>query len=699
MVALKATATTAKFLAGIVNKSIPTLAALAGGISNNSEIALAVGGLGKVLSQSLEQTANISEKISIGIQDLEKSIRENTDEVKKINLSQKENTDEIKKMSEVQLELFKNGGKKSSEELDIIESQREEEKTKKPGIFSRIAKLKDPIMKGFDFLQGFFGNIIKLIIAGGTALAIWAAIPEEDKKRLNDAFSGFLEAFKTYVTETALPAAIEKIKESFFGDWSSTLNTLLIGAAAAFIISPKLTTLIVGKLMGGILGGMAKVSTKGFGSAAKGVKSIRDARKARRAARAKPPKKMETLKPSSKKGKQKKTNKKTKSKNKVKPTKSPSPKPKTSFFQRASEKVKDSVKKAKSGGRSLLGRAGSGFSRAGGQLGKIGSNVAARSRSLIKPLAGAGGKSFLKKIPALGAIAGGAFALNRLSDGDYLGALMEVGSGLASLIPGVGTGVSAAMDVGLIARDISRSNPQQFDEKNIPEEKMGVAKIVRDVAKEHGIPEDYFMNLAMSESSLDPNAKAKTSSARGLFQITKGTENLILKKYNMQRGDIYDPVYNATLAALLTKENMHGLVSSGVNVSKESLHLAHFSGLKSAVDLFGSNMNTPVEEVLSPAQISANPFLKGKTAGEAIQFFAKKQNSDYSAAMSTAPSNRSIELENQTKANMSDSGGRTQVSNTNVTNISQSGGGYDGSPAVGPNRTGGLSQGVVEVMS
>jgi hypothetical protein len=144
---------------------------------------------------------------------------------------------------------------------------------------------------------------------------------------------------------------------------------------------------------------------------------------------------------------------------------------------------------------------------------------------------------------------------------------------------------------------------------------------------------------------------------------------------------------------------MQGLISSGVDVSKESLHLAHFSGLKSAVDLFGSNMNTPVEQVLSPAQISANPFLKGKTAGEAIQFFAKKQNSNYSTAMSTAPSNKSIELENQTKASMPDSSAGTQVSNTNVTNISQSGGGYDGSPAVGPNSTGSLGPGPVQAMT
>ena len=41
--------------------------------------------------------------------------------------------------------------------------------------------------------------------------------------------------------------------------------------------------------------------------------------------------------------------------------------------------------------------------------------------------------------------------------GDALGALGEVASGAASIIPGIGTAVSTAIDVGMIARDASKA--------------------------------------------------------------------------------------------------------------------------------------------------------------------------------------------------------------------------------------------------
>lgn len=63
------------------------------------------------------------------------------------------------------------------------------------------------------------------------------------------------------------------------------------------------------------------------------------------------------------------------------------------------------------------------------------------------------GKMGLKKIPGVGAVAGAAFAAERAMKGDWLGAGGELLSGLAGTIPGIGTGVSAAIDAGLMARD------------------------------------------------------------------------------------------------------------------------------------------------------------------------------------------------------------------------------------------------------
>ena len=66
------------------------------------------------------------------------------------------------------------------------------------------------------------------------------------------------------------------------------------------------------------------------------------------------------------------------------------------------------------------------------------------------------GKTVLKvfkKLPIIGALISFGFAVERFKKGDFWGAGAEIVSGLASMIPGVGTAVSAVIDVGLIASD------------------------------------------------------------------------------------------------------------------------------------------------------------------------------------------------------------------------------------------------------
>ena len=71
-----------------------------------------------------------------------------------------------------------------------------------------------------------------------------------------------------------------------------------------------------------------------------------------------------------------------------------------------------------------------------------------------KTAAKTGMKSALKKIPVLGAVFGGIFGAMRAAQGDWVGAGLELGSGLASTVPGLGTAVSVGIDAGLLARDI-----------------------------------------------------------------------------------------------------------------------------------------------------------------------------------------------------------------------------------------------------
>lgn len=112
----------------------------------------------------------------------------------------------------------------------------------------------------------------------------------------------------------------------------------------------------------------------------------------------------------------------------------------------------------KGSGKKVFGAAATAAVKAGtASVGKTAAKVGAK----------AVGKSLLKKIPIVGALAGVGFALSRAAKGDWTGAALELASGAAGTIPGLGTAASLAIDAGLAARDISqaksRSTPKSME--------------------------------------------------------------------------------------------------------------------------------------------------------------------------------------------------------------------------------------------
>lgn len=91
--------------------------------------------------------------------------------------------------------------------------------------------------------------------------------------------------------------------------------------------------------------------------------------------------------------------------------------------------------------------------------GKAAAGVAAKAggKGIAKLGAKALGKAALKKIPGIGLLAGIGFGLKRAIDGDLAGAALELASGGASLIPGLGTAASVGIDAALAARDIKNT--------------------------------------------------------------------------------------------------------------------------------------------------------------------------------------------------------------------------------------------------
>jgi hypothetical protein len=113
--------------------------------------------------------------------------------------------------------------------------------------------------------------------------------------------------------------------------------------------------------------------------------------------------------------------------------------------------TKVASKTATTAGKTVASTAGKTAAKTAGKVG---------TKTVAKVGAKAVGKSLLKKIPVVGLLAGVGFGLSRLMDGDYTGAAMELASGAAGTIPGIGTAASVGIDTALAAKDMGA-----FDKK------------------------------------------------------------------------------------------------------------------------------------------------------------------------------------------------------------------------------------------
>ena len=134
------------------------------------------------------------------------------------------------------------------------------------------------------------------------------------------------------------------------------------------------------------------------------------------------------------------------------------------FIKRTLPNLFKNAAKGISGGLKMIKGAGSGLFKGvmniGKSVGKFGKGIIKGggkkvvAKTATKAVGKGAAKGFLKKIPVIGLGLGAIFAIERISKGDWWGALMELGSGAASMVPGVGTAVSVGLDAGLVAKDI-----------------------------------------------------------------------------------------------------------------------------------------------------------------------------------------------------------------------------------------------------
>jgi hypothetical protein len=154
-----------------------------------------------------------------------------------------------------------------------------------------------------------------------------------------------------------------------------------------------------------------------------------------------------------------------------------------------------------------------------------------------------------------------------------------------------------------------------------------------------GVSFQYLLAKAAQESSFDADATARTSSAKGLFQFTKGTWLEVLKRHGDELGlgavtgrimatpggglrvldkiaedEVLklrdDPLVSARAAAAYARDNAAVLsAETGRSPDAPDLYLAHFLGAKGASTMLNAALDAPnvYAAHIMPAAARANP--------------------------------------------------------------------------------------------
>lgn len=155
--------------------------------------------------------------------------------------------------------------------------------------------------------------------------------------------------------------------------------------------------------------------------------------------------------------------------------------------------------------------------------------------------------------------------------------------------------------------------------------------IIRDAAVRNGVSPEMAIRIATIESSLNPNSGSRSSSAKGLFGIIKGT----WKGLGGVPGQELDPKANADLGTKYLKQN-HTSVSKalGREAAAHEVYAAHFFGPRVSAMLKAQDelWDKPIEKGLALFNsdnmvqkiLSQNPHLRGKTVGQVIEWLRFK---------------------------------------------------------------------------
>lgn len=130
------------------------------------------------------------------------------------------------------------------------------------------------------------------------------------------------------------------------------------------------------------------------------------------------------------------------------------------------------------------------------------------------------------------------------------------------------------------------------------------------------------------ESGGRADAKNPNSSATGAGQFIAATwiDMLGRKRPDLTAGKTRDqilalrndPALSREMTEEYAVENARGLYQSGLPVTPQTVYMAHHFGLGGARAMLRADPDTPVSSILSPREIAANPYIKGKTVAQVM---------------------------------------------------------------------------------
>jgi hypothetical protein len=162
-------------------------------------------------------------------------------------------------------------------------------------------------------------------------------------------------------------------------------------------------------------------------------------------------------------------------------------------------------------------------------------------------------------------------------------------------------------------------------------------------AQATGVDFDYLLAQAKLESSLDPSARAATSSAAGLYQFTGGTWLQTLERHGgrhgldwadamIDRGQVLDPAMRAQIMAMRFDPNASAMMAAelandnraeltgvlGRAPDAAELYLAHFLGSDGARQFLTALSNNPDQSAVAvlPKAATANRTIFYDGSGE-----------------------------------------------------------------------------------